>query len=423
MSEDAIPYGAGEGDYSNLISGCEEAIANGTILSQKYSEEEFEILIGNYVVEDNSEVVLLLSEMGYNQHPYSSEMAIRYADILIVNSEAKKALEIIDSHIDNDPDNLDFIFLTGRAYLRLRDYGRAREYIMRAYEKEEGGETDMLLTIGQDCIDALDFKEAIYYLLVAYGADNESKEVINDLAYCYERDGDLDTSIKYYELYLDKDPFNDGVWFNLGTIYARQSFYEKALEAFDYASALNPKNSSVLYNKAIVYMNTLDTPKAAETFEELLELEPLNIFAYVALGDCYITLEQEEKAISVFSKVLEIDDTNLEANTFMSMLSLSRSDYFGALVYLRRVASRDDLSCENILPSLELAYRKSSMEEYLVYIIICQYRLRKIKELKLSFTQLLEKDKLWLERLYELLPEIKNARTLNILKNKIKNSQ
>ena len=100
-----------EEDFGDLVSRCESALNRGSLSELKLNEEEFDFVINHYMNEDNGAVVYLLAEMAYYQHPYSSEMTLRYVDILIVNSEPEKAIKIIEQQLSRDSGNIDLLFL------------------------------------------------------------------------------------------------------------------------------------------------------------------------------------------------------------------------------------------------------------------------------------------------------------------------
>ncbi len=76
-----------------------------------------------------------------------------------------------------------------------------------------------------------------------------------DLGYFYERLHRFDESLKYYEMYLDLDPYSDNVWYNIGIVYHKLEQFEKAVEAYDFSIAINPDYASAYFNKASVWVN------------------------------------------------------------------------------------------------------------------------------------------------------------------------
>ncbi len=403
---DDSPYGNEEEDLGYLIPKCEEALGNGTIAEVRFSEEEYDYLINHYMNEDNGEVVSLLAELGYSRHPYSAEMVIRYADVLIVNKLYSKAMDVLKKRLSTDAHNPDVLFLYAKALSRTGDLENARRYVAMA-AKFAGSEdaVEMYVSLGQDLMEEDKFDEALYYLKKAHSGEPDNYEILNDLAFCYDRTGDVMSSMKAYNMLIDLDPFNDYVWYNLGTMHSKMLDFDKAQEAYDYALALNPQNSSALYNKAVICVNDGSYIKAVELFEEFLSIEPDNISVMVALADAYLTLGNGEKASVCYRRALEIDKYFVEANAGMAYIEMTEKDYFGALVYLRRIAGSDETDHLFLLDRLLLSYEESQIPEYLVYALVALYKLGMNDRFYVYLDLLLAKDELWLTKLFEYLPK------------------
>jgi len=194
-------------------------------------------------------------------------------------------------------------------------------------------------------------------------------EIINDLAFCFERKDNLSRSLEFYEKYLDKDPFNDNVWFNIGTIYARDLNLNKAVEAFDFAIALNPYNSSVLYNKAILLINTGRYDEGIAVFTEFLKMEPDNIFALIGIADAYLGKDRLDDAMKFFMMALINSDESIDANTGVAYIHMLKHEDQAALPYLRKVIGLEGADYLFLLAELLKTYKRTKEPEFLVYYL------------------------------------------------------
>lgn len=409
-----------EEDFKYLIPKCEEAIKNGNLKEIHFSEEEFDFLINHYMGEDNNDIVYELSELAYLKHPYSTEMIIRYIDVLIVNRLLDKALSILESKLSNEPNNSDLNFLYGRALAKTGKHDLAKKYVDKASGLDGEDSVDMYITIGQDYLEDESFENALYYLKYVIDKEPDNYEVLNDLAYCYDRADKVDNSIEVYNKLLDIDPFNDYVWYNIGTIYSKKSDFIQAMESFDFSLALNPNNSSAIYNKAIICVNQGEFSKAVDLFEEFLLIEPGNISVLVALADAYLTLGLLIPASKNYKKALEFDRNNVEANCGISYVLMYEKDYFGALVHLRRVIGKDELEYHFLIDQLEQSFNETGITEYLVYNLVALYKSSSMDKFYLNLDILLSKDEIWLVKLFEFLPKAKKDKTVELSIRKFK---
>ncbi|MFA6335509.1 MAG: tetratricopeptide repeat protein [Bacteroidales bacterium] len=405
-----------EEDYIDQIAKCEEAFDKGEISKLSFSEEEFDFLIGYFIDEGNDSLVYELTKTAYTLHPYSSDIIVRYADVLIVNREMEKAVEILNNQMGLDSSNSDILFLLGRAYLKKEEHSFAKENIDKAISlnSEEAGE--MLITAAQDYIDMAEYNLAMEYLKEAERLDEQNPEIHNDIAFCLERTERFTESLVYYEKYLDADPFNESVWFNVGTIYARVENFEKSIEAFDYSLALDPENSSVLYNKAIVYVNIEQYSLAVETFKEFLKFEPDNIFALIGIADACLADDQINESAGYFQAALDLDSGSVEANSGLAYISMIRQDHFSALIYLRRVIGTERVDYQFLDTQISITFKRTLLPEFLVYHLVALYHLRSMDAFITNLETLIAMDELWLKKLYSLVPKLKKD---NVLTKKI----
>ncbi len=401
-----------EEEFSQLIPKCEEAYENGTLLSLNFSEEEYEFLINHFVDEMDDDIVYALTQMAYMQHPYSSDLILRYADVLIVNRELDKALEILNAQMAYDTINPDIYFLLSRAYIKKLDRESAIRFLEKALALSPENRYDMLITAAQDYIDIGEYEDALLLLKRAEHFWPDNPELINDIAFCHERMGNLKESMIYYNKYIDIDPFNDNVWFNIGTIYARESDIPKANEAFDYAEALNPNNSSVLFNKAILCINSGRYDDGIDIFNQFLALEPDNIFALSGIADAYLAKDKLDESSELFIKVLKIDPLNIDANTGLAFIKMVKHDSDGALFYLREVMDDDNTDFHFLVSELLKAYKRTRNEEFLVYYLCALYRIKESELFMIYLEILVTYDRVWLAKLFELIPDLKKDDTV-----------
>ncbi len=413
-------YNFEEETFSELISKCEEAYDQGTLEALHFTEEEFEFLINHFIDEMDDDIVYIITGMGYKQHPYSTDLVIRYADVLIVNGETDEAIEILLKQISLDPSNSDIHFLIARVYIKKEDRETTSQYLESALSLTTTDGIDMLLTASQDYIDSYMYEHAVDLLKRAESMAPKHQELINDLAFCYERMGLFELSMSYYQKYLDIDPFNDNVWFNVGTIYARELKFNKAIEAFDYAIAINPENSSVFYNKAILLVNSDQYDQAIATFSSFLELEPYNLFALSGIGYAYLAKDKIEDAEKYFKLAMAEDSLYTDAVTGMAYIGMIRQDDESTKLYLNRVIGGFETDYSFIIGELLTTYKRTKNPEILIAYLTALYNLKELELFYIYIEILLAYDSVWLAKLYELVPELKIDDSVIKRINKIK---
>ena len=310
-------------DFSSALESYMEACNQGNEGELLLSEDEYIYIIEHFIDQQDEKEALKASRLAFSRHPYSLELLIKFADSLIVAGDPDAAIELLDTYKDSYCFNPDMIYLYCRAYIHKGCFDLARRYYsdIQSVDNEKDNVGDATLALAQDCIDAANYQEALFYLTKVQETAPELFECFNDMAYCHEKLDNLNLAIDFYNKYLDKDPFNDNVWFNLGTIYAKMGNFEKAVEAFEYSLALNGKNSSSLYNMAVVYLNIEQYKKSVEFFDDFLECEPDSIAGYIGKANALMGLADYAAARDLFEQAHAMDPSCSEVNIGLEALS------------------------------------------------------------------------------------------------------
>ena len=360
----------GEGDFPQAFEDYLAARAEGNLHDLNLSEEEFEYVLDRLVESELQDEVLELSQIAFERYPYSLNLLTRLCDTLIITGNPQNAVEILESYADSYQSSSTIFLLYSRANIAQGQFNHARDYFYKALECTDGDSDTMesVCALAQDCIDFGNHDEALYYLTKAQKLGELPYEYYNDIAFCHDRLDNPGGAEEYYEKYLDKNPFNDTVWFNMGTVAARMLNFDKAIEAFEYSIALNGENASSLYNLAVVYMNLQRYANAAEVFEQFNAIDPDEL-GRLGLGEAYMRLHRWEDARLQFESILPDSDKANEAGAGLCAL--------------------EAVLCMNAVE--EQGENDSAQERF--------------KDL---FLQILDKSAAWLGVVYDLLPQLQH---------------
>ena len=281
--------------------------------SAKFSEEEYLVIFDYYMGRGDYKNCNKIASMAYKQHPYSAEVLTMYADILITQGHYKKIFPTLISKYELYKDDADINFMLARCFQKENDPKKANIYLKRAAKLAGEEKYNMFGFFVQDYIDQGHYTDAIRILKSLEKKDPTDISVVSDIAFCYDKLGQYDNASKYYNKSLDINPFDDGLWFSLGTIHARDDKDYLAIEAFEYGLALNDKNKLIQFNLAVVYLNTGENDKAITTFLTLLDMDPSDIIAQLGLANAYLDIFEYDKAKESFSLVLENHPNHISA--------------------------------------------------------------------------------------------------------------
>ena len=137
--------------------------------------------------------------------------------------------------------------------------------------------------------------------------------MLYELSYCLELMGLLETSVSYYQKFIDTDPYSEYAWYNIGIVYNKLKQYENALDAYEFAIAIDDGFSSAHFNIGNTYMNLNQYDKALEAYLIALELEGPGAEIYCNMAAVYEKMEQYEIGIRYYTKASKLDPMYHEA--------------------------------------------------------------------------------------------------------------
>ena len=106
-----------------------------------------------------------------------------------------------------------------------------------------------------------------------------------------------DLEMQALQVYVDKEPYNQQAWVNLGWLYYTEGEYAHAKEKLEQAVELDPESQVAFYNLGLVYMELEEYEAAEKSLLRSLDLARHPDTLYVALGEMYLRKGDYDKAL------------------------------------------------------------------------------------------------------------------------------
>jgi tetratricopeptide (TPR) repeat protein len=212
-----------------------------------------------------------------------TETGMELIDLYSSTGDLSKAVPIVSTLRDQDPTNVEIIYMAYRIYSDLLDEAR------------------LTLTI----------------------VGPNTARVHQMMAHELARQGHVDEAIANYREALKVNPNTSGVHFELAEMLNNSSIAggrEEAEKEYQAALAVDPHD-----NKAECKLGDLaalrgDQKAAAEHYQRALELQPNDTEAMIGLAKSLMTLNQPEKAMTLLEQAVKLDPTNAVAHFRLSTL-------------------------------------------------------------------------------------------------------
>ena len=277
-----------------------------------FDSYEFEDIVEYYI--DNGQLgeAMASMEIAYEQYPFSASFLIKKAQILTILerlNEAESTLEIAQSL---EPSNVDLYIAKGSILSKRKKHHEA----LKQFHKAKGLSDDPIevfpfIAFEYQCLGK--FLDAIKYLSSFLLVEPEDDIAIFNIAYCYERLDAYDDAIIFFTDLIDKAPYCEISWYQLGLFYNKNKDYKKAVWALDYAILIDECFTAGYHEKARSLTQLGEIKEAIKTYLLTFAFEEATGYTYLKIGLCYKDLSLFNQAIRYFTKASHQDPQLSEA--------------------------------------------------------------------------------------------------------------
>ena len=265
--------------YHNLKIGRSHAFID---------EDDFEKIIDHFDDKDDFGEALNAAACGLEQFPYSAELMIRKADLLLATRQYPEALETLENAELYDSRDINLFILKTDAYLALDQQEKAVELLVAALQQFEGEERlELLFELADVYDDYEEFDKVFDCLKLILEEDPNNEEALYKICFWTDFTGRNEEGIRLHQQIIDDFPYNEIAWFNLAAAYQGLKLYEKAIDAYQYAIVIEEKFDYAYRNMGDAYLRLRKYKEAIEALEKVLELSRPEDVIYEAIGHCY----------------------------------------------------------------------------------------------------------------------------------------
>ena len=277
-------------------------------------EESFEIIIDYFDEKDEFSKALEATDTALSYYPYSAQLLIKKADLLIATHHYTEALEILKQAESFDASDIDIYILKTDAYLALDMQPEAARLLEEALLFFEGDDkVDLLFELADVYDDYEEFEKVFDCLKLILEQEPTNEEALYKICFWTDFTGRNEESIRLHQSLIDQHPYSELAWFNLGSAYQGLKLYEKAIDAYQYAIVIDEKFDYAYRNIGDAYIRLRKYKEAIEALEKVLELSKPEEVIYEAIGHCFDRLKNFAQARFHYRKAshLNPDDSKI----------------------------------------------------------------------------------------------------------------
>jgi len=302
--------------------------------------DEFEEIIIYYLDSGKHSLAKKAVQLGLEQHPTSIDLKLLEIEILIFADKLDKASTLIKKLEELDPENEEVYIQKATIQAKKGNHKEAINTLEKALLCTDSKE-DIWSLLGMEYLYIDDFVNARINFEKCVEKDFEDYSALYNIIYCFDMMEDNEGAIHYLTDYINKNPYSEVAWHQIGRQYYTLERYKEALTAFDYAVIIDESFLGAYLEKAKTLEQLDMYIQAIENYMITLELDDPTAFAYARIGDCYQELDQLDEAIKYFKKAVHEDPLLDRAWVHLTEAYVIKKDFKKSLYYINKALKID----------------------------------------------------------------------------------
>lgn len=306
-----------------------------------FDSVEFEEIVHYYLDSGKNSLAKKAIKLGLTQHPNSIILKLLRAELLIFDGELDGASILLKEIQAIEPTNEEVYVQQANISSKIDNHKEAINLlkIALAYTDDKA---DVLAMIGMEYLYLDDFDEARLSFAKCLEVDYEDYSSLYNVIYCFDMESRHQEAIEYLNGYIDKDPYSEVAWHQLGRQHFILEQYELALRAFDYAVLIDEHFVGAYLEKAKTLEQLNDFEGAIENYKTTLQLDDATAFVFLRIGECYEKLNLISLAIQFYKKAVHEDPLLDKGWVVLTNLVLKQKKYNKALFFINKAIEIDE---------------------------------------------------------------------------------
>lgn len=306
-----------------------------------FDSTEFEGIIQHYLDVGRQSLAYKAIKLGLEQHPSSVNLKLLNAELLVYEDKLDEADKILNDLHAIEPNNEEIYVQKATILSKRSQHLKAIDSlkIALAFTDEKA---DILAMIGVEYLYLDEFDNARLNFAKCLEVDFDDYSSLYNVIYCFDMQNKNNEAIDYLNKFIEKDPYSEVAWHQLGRQHFIIKEYEEALRAFDYAVVIDESFVGAFLEKAKT-LEKLERPEEAiENYLATIELDDPTAFAYYRIGSCYKEIGNKGLALTYFKKTVKEDPLLDKGWIALSRIYCDDKRYQKALYYINKALAIDE---------------------------------------------------------------------------------
>ncbi len=305
-----------------------------------FDSEDFEDIIHHYLNIGKISLAKKAIRIGLKQHPDATELKLLDVEVMVFENKLDKAEKILDELQLIDAQNEEIFIQRANIYSKKDNHEAAVILLKRALEISEDG-FDIYSLLGMEYLFMDNFEKARENFMKCVDIDDQDYSALYNVVYCFEFLEDYDGAIQYLNEYLERNPYCQVAWHQLGKQYVSKEMYTEAQAAFDFAIFSDDTFIGAYYEKGKVLEQLGRYNEAIENYETTITIEDPTSHAYLRMGVCHEKLKNDDMAKFYYYKTVHEDPLLDKGWLAITDYYFRKKNYKRALFYINKAINID----------------------------------------------------------------------------------
>lgn len=295
-------------DFSDMpISRFESMLKTNEI--HFFDATEFEEIGQHYIDTANLQMAKKAIEVGLSQHPESTDLTLLLVEYYILTNTFDEARVLLDNVLILEPYNEYAYQHLAMVQSKSNEHQQAIETLKKGLSctRRNTNHYEFHSLLAMEYLYLDEYFMAKEYFVKCLEEEVTDNHSLYNIIYCFESLNDTDGAIVYMNSFLDKDPYNEVAWHQLGRQYLAKKMYEQAITAFDFAIICDDTfiGAYLELGKALEHLGRYN--EAINHYEITLNIDDPTAFALLRIGACHLKLGNDALGVTFLEKAIHED--------------------------------------------------------------------------------------------------------------------
>ncbi|MGB5819376.1 MAG: hypothetical protein WBG90_07805 [Saonia sp.] len=305
-----------------------------------FDAEDFEDIIHHYL--NNGKVSLAKKgiKIGLQQHPDSIELKLLHIEVLVFEDKLEIAEQLLNELQLLASSNEEIYIQRANIYSKKDNHEAAVTLLKKALEISRDS-LDIYSLLGMEYLFMDNFQLAKENFIKCVSFDEQDYSSLYNVIYCFEFLEDYDGAIYYLNDFLERNPYCEVAWHQLGKQYFTKQMYQEALTAFDFAIISDDSFIGAYFEKGKVLEKLGKYNEAIENYETTITIEDPTSHAYLRIGRCHEKLMNDDLAKYYYYHTVHEDPLLDKGWLAITDFYFKKENYEKAYYYINKAINID----------------------------------------------------------------------------------